>query len=132
MNEGSGSVPAVIDVSVNDKKDTSINEICDEKEKKDNTNSRVATVGLGTSQIGSFMPLLAMTAMMLQPHGMYGGNPFAGTGMRIREPLRTRECALTGCDTHFTPVKSSEICCSKEHFFILRDKQKEERKKNVN
>jgi len=133
MSEGSGSVSTVIDVSVNDEKDTSINEICSAKERNSNTKSRVATVGIGTSQMRSFMPLLAMATMMLEPtpYGMLG-NPFAGIGRRMREPLRERKCTLPECDIHFTPSKSSETCCSKEHFFILRDRQKKESKKNGN
>lgn len=128
MSDESGSVPAVID-----EEDNSINEICSVKEKYNNTHSRVATVGMGTNAMRSFMPMLVMASMMLEPTP-YGipSNPYDGAGRRMREPLRERKCVLSECDIHFTPIKSSETCCSKEHFFILRDNQKKERKKNVN
>jgi len=120
MNDESGSVPAV-----NDDKDISINEMCSEKEIK--AKDRVATIGggrggiMGTNAMRSFIPMLAMATMMMEP---MGHNPYAGLGSRMSEPLRERKCALPECDVHFTPAIRSEICCSKEHFIILRDTQK--------
>ena len=128
MNKESGSVSSVIEVSVKDEKDISINEICEEKERDIKNRSRVATLGMGTDYVRSFMPLLAMASMMLEPYGIFE-NSFAGAGARFRELLRVRKCALTECDIHFTPAKSSETCCSKDHFFILKKRQKEQREK---
>ena len=78
-----------------------------------------------SSALGSILPYV-MAAGMLS-----GGmpSPFAGGGRKvIRETLKPRKCALPDCDTHFTPDRFSEICCSTDHFLLLKEKQKIERR----
>jgi len=69
------------------------------------------------------LPYVLMSELFLNgsnsPFDMSGSNSKC-----VPETLKSRKCALPECDVHFVPSRASEICCTKEHFLILRDRQK--------
>lgn len=102
-----------------------LNEICADKEAKYKKKRAEETVANRTdfrnSRKSILLPYLA--AAMMGPSPM--NSPF---DINPKEVLKTRKCVLPECDIYFIPKRSSETCCSKEHFFILRNIQKEKNK----
>ena len=96
-----------------------LNEICAAKEK-----NHVKKSETGRSILLPYLAV-AMTGPELinSPFGLPDGQLY-----KKDEILKTRKCILPECDIYFTPKRSSETCCSKEHFFILRNIQKEKNK----
>jgi len=99
------------------------------------TEPRVAVIGSGADYIPEKKSsrhrgaaLGALLPYVLTLGALTGNSPFdkfgGGIGPKIKEALKQRKCALPECEEHFTPSRVSETCCSKEHFFILRDMQK--------
>jgi hypothetical protein len=59
---------------------------------------------------------------------MQGDASFFGEPIIAKERSRElKKCALPGCEVMFLPEKESQCCCTKEHFFELRKRQKEKK-----